>query len=84
MARGSFIKGPSKVSTNSRPSFVLGSRPPDLRAPRFASNPEANITQAPPRIKPIGPGGGPATRQYGKTSPIAGPGFGNTGLTSES
>jgi hypothetical protein len=43
--------GPKKVPTPGiRPEFVLGSRPPTLRAPPV------------PRVKP----GAPSTRQYGK------------------
>jgi hypothetical protein len=50
---------PSKVPTPGiRPSFVLGSRPPTLRAPPV------------PRIKP----GAPSTRQYGKADLSANPG----------
>ena len=72
-------KGPTKVSGSSRPSFVMGSRPPDLYAPRVAPRPQGNILQ-PPRIKPA-----VGQRQYGKnTGTSTGPGFGNTGLTDES
>lgn len=74
-------KGPTKVSTGSRPSFVMGSRPPDLYAPRVAPRPQGNILKQPPRIQPAGA----SQRQYGKAAqPPSGPGFGNTGLTNES
>lgn len=72
-------KGPTKVSVPSRPSFVLGSRPPDMYAPRVAPRPQGNIMSAPPRIKPA-----LGVTQYGKSqSPAQGPGFGLTGLTGE-
>lgn len=77
-------KGPTKVSGgSSRPSFVLGSRPPDLYAPRVAQRPQGNILKQPPRIQPT------QTRQYGKQatqSPAQAGGsyIGNTGLTDES
>lgn len=74
--------GSTRVSTPTRASFVLGSRPPDLRAPRFASNPQANITKAPPRITPLPSGS--KTRNYAKNTASSGPGFGDTGLTNES
>lgn len=58
---------PNKVPTPGiRPQFVLGSRPPTLRAPPV------------PRVKP----GAASTRQYGKadlSADPAGAGFGNTG-----
>lgn len=74
-------RGPSKVSTPKRPSFVLGSRPPSLFSPHMASLPKGDITHAPPRIT-AGPTGS-STRNYAKTSAKPGVGFGNTGLTSE-
>lgn len=74
--------GITKVPSRSRPSFVYGSRPPDLYAPRLAERPQGNIIKNPPRIT-AGPTGA-STRNYAKTPPSAAVGFGDTGLTSES
>lgn len=53
MPRGGFrAKGSTKVTVPSRPSFVMGSRPPDLYAPRIAPRPQGNILK-PPRITPL-------------------------------
>lgn len=70
-----------KVSAPSRPSFVLGSRPSTLYAPRTQPRPKGDITAAPPRIKAAP---GTSSRNYGKPSAQTGPGFGLTGLTGES
>lgn len=68
-------KGPSKVPSAGRPSFVMGSRPPDMYAPRVAPRQQGDILKQPPRIQPQS-----GQRQYGKSQQ----GFGNTGLTGES
>lgn len=77
-------KGPTKVSSPGRPSFVMGSRPPDLYAPRVAPRPQGNILKQPPNIAP----GAASTRQYGKgaqaPAQAGGSYIGNTGLTDES
>lgn len=76
--------GPTKVSSSGRPSFVMGSRPPDLYAPRVAQRPQGNILKQPPKISP----NAASTRQYGKASAqpaqAGGSFIGNTGLTNES
>lgn len=72
-------KGPTKVSSPGRPSFVMGSRPPDLYAPRVAPRPQGDILKQPPRIQPQ-----TQQRQYGKANPNTTFGFGNTGMTNES
>ncbi len=70
------VKIPRTVTTPRRPSFALGTRPPDLYAPRMGSRPSGDISK-PPRITPM-----PGQRAYGKQSQQ--PGFGDTGLTGES
>ncbi len=70
------VKLPRTVTTPRRPSFVLGSRPPDMYSPRIGSRPSGDITK-PPRIAPLN-----GQRAYGKQQP--GGNFGDTGLTGES
>lgn len=74
--------GSTKVPTSSRPSFVMGSRPSNLYAPRSAPRAQGNILKQPPSIVPQ-----TQQRNYGKADPSANTtsqGFGNTGLSGES
>lgn len=66
-------QGPKAVTTPpQRPSFVLGSRPSTLYAPKGTPRASGDITHAPPRITQNSPG----QRQYGKQFPAP---FGSTG-----
>lgn len=63
-------KGPSSVSAPpQRPSFVLGSRPSSLYAPKSQPREDADISKAPRIVQ-----NSPSQRQYGKSP------FGTTGL----
>lgn len=66
-------KGPKSVSAPpGRPSYVLGSRPSSLYAPKFGKREDGDITHAPPRIVQ----NKASQRDYGKKNPAP---FGDTG-----